>query len=342
TANGEEFNYESGNGNVSNSGDSFRAISQSFAVDSKGNPYIIWLNIYDKTSKSRRVSYITWNRKSWVNGYGEEYIPELEDSLSTRTFSNAEISGDFYARNPMILIDSEDNPCIIWNYYESESEHCRTNYSEGVYIKKADDGWVTINDENWNPELGNGRLNYKICDFTSLNHFDLDAHNKPYLTWINYSKSDAMFIALIKGEKNIWKTINGDKWDKTGSNCLLDVLRMQTNMKPPEIGVSSIIKIDTFNSIHLLWHYDIHKHIDGKYTRITHMFYSKWDGENWRTIDGQICNASSKNYGLVFATSSEHETLLERDLFIDKDNIPHIFWIFSGGSLNYIKGVQVK
>ncbi len=347
TVSGEEFDYESGNGNVSKNEKMCKAVTPSFALDSKNIPHIVWVS-YDpddnSSSRYRLINYVTWNGKTWINSEGKEYLSNSVSKSLVRSFSNAEISGDFHAENPMILIDSKNNPCIIWNYYESNSEHCYMHTNQGVFIKKFDGDWVGIDEWMWDPYLGgSGRLSYKFCDFGSLNHFDLDSHDSPYLVWADIVEPGDLQISLIKGVDSYWKTLHNEKWGFLhDSDSMLDLFKIR--LTDLNFNFDPIIKIDSSDNIHLLWY---NKKYDKDILK-SYIFYGKWDGENWRTIDGQLFDMSSKNYGLVVATRAARPytgILMEMELFVDDNGIPHIFWYGSDRyhcDLDYIRGAPVE
>jgi hypothetical protein len=318
TVNGEEFDYESGNGNVSKNKKMCNAVTPSFALDSQNIPHVVWVS-YGSGKKSsseyRLINYVTWNENSWVNDVGKKYLSNSVSKSLVGRFSNAEISGDFYAENPIILIDSEDNPCIIWNYHEENYEHCHMRVNQGVFIKKFDGDWVGIDEWMWDPYLGgSGRLSYKFCDFGQITSFDIDSHDSPHLVWTDTVELGNLQISIIKGVDNTWKTLHDEKWGFLHDS----------------------------DSIHLLWHHNVYEYKRHKETRESYLFYSKWDGENWRTIDGQIFDIQSKNFGIVAITFSDNEYLTKKDLFVDKSGRPHIFWRYLRGDMNYVRGVQVK
>ncbi len=265
-----------------------------------------------------------------------------------------------YSYEPIMLLDSDDNPHIIW---ESDDADGDLWDSEIYYTKWNGENWV--NDKGEIVDKYRINLNISENSFDSgLGYFFLDSKNYPHVLWFDSRVLGGGHTVYRKWDENGWVDIKGS----TESTYYSDF--------DNPIGTSDVV-MDSDDNLHVITHVSVPrgdtfdyrigylKRIDGKWINIFGDEYSKdndflgivipsivdlkiqvdssgypcilwtdddydtdgfiyfirWNGEDWVNVAGESCNIGFENSRIY----DKLVDIFRVDFMLDSDDNPHIF-----------------
>lgn len=350
-AKGDDFDLALMNSNVSqNAGYSFSYSPTPMAIDSKGYPHIVWEdNSYKSlTAASLDIYYVHWNGTAWVNDGGFAWDPMSGNACIVNNTLESSCAD--------IALDDKDSPMIVWeddSYEGSDTEIMYIqlkSYDMGYVFKKT----VAINDsiaynDNGKTVYVGDELHYnmdldinpnphdpyapyvfdKIPDGTTYKvgsaspTLDLAYSNDNGLTWTAGEPPDEAPAGTRLRWGPLWRNWVGMADSRYNGNLLqsqqpfdINVSRVQgfgrafmcPSMTTDSKGMPNIVTWVPFGS-----------------ATEQKVFFFRWDGSNWVSMDGQtyVPSAGSNNAACVNpGPSTSAYPMMVLDVF---DN-PHIVW----------------
>ncbi len=224
-------------------------------LDSLGNPCISWS---DTTPGNHEIYYSKWNGSNWVNIHGT-----ILSSMNANISNN---NGFSYDSN--FYLDSQDYPLITW-YDDTvgnwEIFVCKWN---GV-------NWVNIQDTILNSTNGNisnniGRSQHPCVAKNKLNY--------PCLAWEDETSTPGV-------DEIYYLCFNGINWVNAQSQIYNGINANISNNAGRSHHPSLVL--DTLDFPNITWS----DNTSGNFE----VYYSRFNGNNWITIDGYTINNLNPN-----------------------------------------------
>lgn len=152
---------------------------------------------------SREIFYLRWNGSNWMTAEGELYNPKT---------LNANISrNDGLSWNSELIVDAEDNPHILWE------DHSYDNKCNVHYIKWYKGEWKTVENNVFDPSIGNSNVSRSELLYEPSLTFDLDEDGYPYILWIDMRSQNSVY--LVKWSGVDWLTMNNEVYNPSSDNA---------------------------------------------------------------------------------------------------------------------------
>ncbi|HPF49914.1 MAG TPA: hypothetical protein PLP35_09500, partial [Caldisericia bacterium] len=272
--------------NISNnSGDSMQPC---LSLDQNSNPHITWS---DQTEGNDEVYYVSWNGNSWVCANGVEYVPDLvpTDANVSRNPSGA---GGGNLCSPRLALDGNGNPNISWFDLNFGND-------EVYFVRWINGNWRCANSDVYDPLTGNAiiSLDSGLSRHVSIS---LDPNDNPFVTWTTSSWE----ISLIYYDGTNWVTSDGSLYNPATQNA-----NVSTN---GTWSARSEVAVDNDTMPHVVWRDGIGANAD--------IFYIRWDGTNWVTVDGSLYNGINAN------VSNDGVYTDNAQIVVNSQNNPTIAW----------------
>ncbi|MCK5743352.1 MAG: hypothetical protein KAH30_01280 [Caldisericia bacterium] len=208
TINGELYNEETGNSNVSNNID-FVTYEINLVSDSSNNPHLFWLDIsYDNwiAEKGNNLPdkffprYIKWDGSNWVT-------EENTVNISSTSIQNFDIPRNAYS----FALDDNGSPHLAWRKAFTKKDTPIT------YIKWNGSNWVCVDGSVYNPEDKENTnpafvQTSEYADFFNnivLLSNAIDSNGKPHLVWQDANKG-SLEIYYLKWDGENWVTLTNN------------------------------------------------------------------------------------------------------------------------------------
>jgi len=308
TANGDNYNPETGNANISEN-DSWSE-RPTIVLDSFDYPHIVWNDMNEKNS--REIFYLRWNGSNWMTAEGELYNPKT---------LNANISrNDGLSWNSELIVDAEDNPHILWE------DHSYDNKCNVHYIKWYKGEWKTVENNVFDPSIGNSNVSRSELLYEPSLTFDLDEDGYPYILWIDMRSQNSVY--LVKWSGVDWLTMNNEVYNPSSDNANIGNFIMWFD----EMS-TSVIQIDSSGNPHIVWNC-LPFAIYG-----SAIMYIRWNGQEWICVDGSAYDPYQSFQSATISGFNFYQKSYNYNPFfvLDKNDNPHISWASStGGGIMYI------
>jgi len=108
-------------------------------IDSEGDPHVIWSN-YEATNSHYEIYYLKLKAGQWITANGTEYRPGAIDPYTTGlNISNTARTSTQDSRFPSLVLDTADNPYVVWQEGGSAFEG-----GSGLYFSRWDNNsWAS-------------------------------------------------------------------------------------------------------------------------------------------------------------------------------------------------------
>lgn len=298
-------------------------------LDSTNYPHIYWTTAGDINYHN----YVYWDGEKWLTADGSEYTPDGLEHIITEDEDTQDIS---YAK---MVLGPDEQPHIYlididFRYNKEQREYRVITY----YMQFNGDRWSNLGFDTDKYQIG-----ININNFDSDLSFDLDQSGDPIFAWNNGIYPNR--ITIVRSDGKQLRTLDGNEFN--GENAYLSFFEGNVESNPP------VVKIGKNGDLHLLWHDSgIIYTEDDFYRTDQRIYYARYDGCNWFTIDGRIIDPISGGSGVVSLITAKryyHESVDKMLLFVDRNNMPHIFWKISASylydnydSYHYVRGIPVK
>jgi len=287
--------------NVSRTTDgSFTNEDRFLALDSAGNPHIVWR---ERLSTDDEIFYVRWNGANWVTADGSVYDPLT---------GNANISNTlFESRSPSLALDSNDNPHIAWR----ELDPAITGGGYDItYIWHDGTDWLCADGSVYNPTTANSNVtdNGGMSQHPSL---VLDSNNLPCIAWydddsatVNGSEYDVFFVRH-----------NGTEWVNSDGSSYASNHAASNVSNNPGISAMARLALDPTDNPHITWHDTTAAITGGDFD----VLYTRWNGSSWVCANGTTYSqtATAANVSNNSGTSNKHPAIE-----VDGNGNPHIAW----------------
>jgi hypothetical protein len=296
TANGDNYKENPNSVYVSNN----RAKQPVLVIDNENQPHISWIGYTadgSPSSKNGEIMYVSWDGSNWKTAGGEIF-----DSKKR----NANISGNSGdSTNTQIILDSKNNPNIVWQ------DNTNSEYNSIHFIRWNNSNWETINGDVYSPETMNSNVSrsaYQTLDYS----FDIDATDNPHITWVNQldnEKYGKVRLVYTKWNGTSWVDINGSAYLPDKTDCSIGLNRFahcQVNLV-----------LDSKSFPHLVWESDP--------WRRANIYYAKWNGSNWVTVEGEEPDTENFDDGIDDADYHGYFS----SFALDSNDNPHVIWCIS-------------
>jgi hypothetical protein len=198
-------------------GTSGAQFTRSLAIDSNGNPHVVWT---DDDAGTEVVFYARWNGSAWVDAAGN--TPETGECEPTCIYSADAVASsgapgeDVF--EPSLVLDANDQPHITWDQFVSGA-----NY---------DINYTTWNGSAWVKADGTAG-----SDNVSNNANESD---KPTIALINDEPSIAWTDGSGAGLEIFYRQWNGSAWVKADGTAGTDnVSSNATTSEEPSLAITS-------------------------------------------------------------------------------------------------------
>jgi len=281
TPDGKPFSSQN-NGNISRNGT--WSYGPAIDVDSRGNPHIVW-------SDDNTIRYIKWDGFEWICDNGKKY---------NSTTNNGRISGiekDTKAAHPEIVIDSKDNPHIVW-YRNFDSN------DEVIYVRWDGGKWITADGDKYDPVSNDGNVS-KNETLSRYPQLDVDNNNNPHIVWLNHNQKQKYELNYLYWDGNSWVNFKGNEYNEINA----EISSSTSGASSPRIA------IDGNNVPHITW----------------------WSGDEvyyTQLVDGMwVDHRGDKGFSKIKTDSTLiHDPVIALDTY----NLPHLVW-FESKEIGYIK-----
>ncbi len=263
------------------------SVSPSLALDSDGNPHIVW------------------QEGGWANEYGKIVYSRWDASAGTWT-AQQEVSTN-PAQTPTLKIDSTGTLNVVFRHGPWSGA------TTGIYFKQLVSGsWQPMNNDANNLDVSK-----TVNNFSSFPRLAMDG-TTPMVTW--QQQVPAGTPGLNTGNHIFYRYWNGTNWvtasnDGTsgfgGANLSLnnDVGSIAGLGIPTPDGVYPDVAVDSNHVPGIVWR-DPNK-----------LLYRRWNGSAWVSVSGQ---ADITN--LQVNKNIDHAYDYSQSVVFDTNNIPHIAW----------------
>ncbi len=291
-------------------------------LDSNNYPHIYWTSIGDNTNVNAYPSYLHWDGEKWLTADGRQRSPGGLEHIITNNIP--------YVYLTKMLLGPDEQPYIYMLSPKRPSIYTYYLYFNGYT-------WCNLSceaDGKYKTQIEiDGDISFPDYDLP----FDLDNDGNPVFAW--QSEVYPNRIAIARSDGKCLRNLDGDEFN--GDNAYLGFYEGHIN------SISPVIKVDNNDDLHLVWHDSgvFHKE-KGIYQHNQAIYYARYDGTNWFTIDGRIIDPITRGVSHVSLITSKdwyEKSLYFSDLhlLVDDNNIPHIFWEIDD-TCHYVKGIPVE
>ncbi len=349
-AKGEDFDLGQMNSNVSNNGGySYTYSPEPMVIDSNGYPHIVWEdNSYKNPDfASLDIYYLRWNGTAWVNDAGQTWNPITGNACVVNTTMESSCAD--------IALDDKNQPVVAWeeDSYGGITEILSIqlqNYDMGYIFKKSVsiNNAIAYNDDGKTAKVGD-KLNYSMS--LDINPNPLDPY-APYVfdkipdgtTYISGSISPTIDLAYSNDNGTTWTAGEPPNESPAGTRLRWGPLwrdwvgmadsrynpTLLQSQQPFDINVSRTQSLgrafmcpsmdtDSNGNPNIVCWVPYGSATDQK------IFFFRWSGTNWVSIDGQayVPTSGSANAACVNPGPS---TSAYPMMVLDNYDNPHIVW----------------
>ncbi len=274
---------------------------QNFILDSNGRPIVVWTSLV--ASNFYYEVFITrWNGSAWTKMDG---VTPGQDMISVTSSSN----GDSYI--PRLVLDSSDNPMVVWKEWDSTFGFGGSNYiirfsrwngSAWTGMDGVTPGYETISSGN------------SISDEPQI---ILDSTGKPLVVWQQWNGSFGFGGANYDIRISRW---NGSQW--TQMNGVTAGTEIVAGSSAAGQSLYPQIQLDTSDNPIVAW--------QDQTPTGTQTYVSRWNGSAWTQMDG-----TTAGFNDLTGNSAGYKSSVV--MILDAANNPVVTWAdWSTGFENYI------
>lgn len=283
-----KMNNSNGHDLVYNTNNDLASLTQqSMAVDSNGNPYIVWVYSLVDSDDNQIEMDIYFSKWTPSACSGSGCWTKMDGTLGHDNISG---SSHFF-QNPIIKLDSNDNPYVIWQLWGSGDVYF-TKWTPGI-------GWTKIDNT-----LGSDDFSISSFEVYFLN-LELSSNNIPFVSW-SEKNSGISDIFISKGMAGSgWKKMNGT----SGHENITDNGDIWPQSSAP------ILRVGSNNNPYLMWADEL----NSSWPTNREIMFTKWSGSAWTKMDGDsgfdhVTGPSGVNPGGY------------NDFQLDSNNRPYLAW----------------